>query len=137
MAQEEVIIKNNNNDDWSKDYLIGRLKKHLAIVEIGPDDYINNLGDKTNWDYLESRKYYNRAHHYLKIGAFSDRSVSIFFVVNLSDLTKRLIQELCQLVDERDRRLVLKQSVARIFEDINFELYHDSISKVLKVELRP
>ena len=67
MTQEVIII---NDDNWSKDCLVSRLKKHLATVEIGPDDYIDNLGDKTNWDDLESRKYYNRAHHYLKIGAF-------------------------------------------------------------------
>jgi hypothetical protein len=82
------------------------------------------------------RLYMRRAHHFLKIGAFSNNNSVPVFVVNLSDLTKRLIQELCQLVDERDRKLVLKQSVPRIFEDIDFELYHDSISKVLKVELR-
>ena len=42
--------------------------------------------------------------------------------------------ELSQL-DEKDRTFVLKQAVGGIFEDINFDLYHDSISANLKVIL--
>ena len=45
-----------------------------------------------------------------------------------------MIYELSQL-DEKDRKFVLKQAVSRIFEDINFNLYHDSISANLKVIL--
>jgi len=38
-------------------------------------------------------------------------------------------------LDEKDRRFVLKQAVGRIFEDINFNLYHDSISTNLEIVL--
>ena len=57
------------------------------------------------------------------------------FAIYLSDLSDKLIKELHQLDDET-REYVLKQSVGRIFEDINSNLYHSSISKVLKVELK-
>ena len=45
-----------------------------------------------------------------------------------------MIYELNQL-DENDRKFVLKQAVGRIFEDINFDLYHNSISANLEVVL--
>ena len=124
----------DSNDDWTQDCLVGQLKQHLATVEVGINDYKDNLGDKRVFN-LETRKYYNRAYHFLKIGAFKPAPN---FVVNLSDLSKtsRLIKELEEL-DIADRAYVLRQAVGRIFEDVNFELYHDSISKVLKVELQP
>jgi hypothetical protein len=124
----------DSNDNWTQDCLVGRLKRHLATIEIDINDYKDNLGDKRVFN-LETRKYYNRAYHFLKIGAFKPAPN---FVVNLSDLSKtpRLIKELEQL-DIADRAYVLRQVVGRIFEDVNFELYHDSISKVLKVELQP
>jgi hypothetical protein len=118
------------DDPWLKSYLIDRLKQHLATAEIGINDYKNNLQDKRVFD---GRKYYNRAYHFLKVGSFKPVPP---FVINLSDLTRRLIKELYQL-DEQDRKYVLKQAVGRIFEDINFELYHSSISRTLDVDLQP
>jgi hypothetical protein len=122
----------DDEDPWLESYLVDRLKRHLATVESNVvNDYKDNLQDKRVFN-LESRKYYNRAHHFLKIAAFKPFPN---FVVNLSDLAPRLIKELYQL-GEQDRKLVLKQSVGRIFEDVNSELYHNSISRVLKVELQ-
>jgi hypothetical protein len=45
-----------------------------------------------------------------------------------------MIYELSRL-DEKDKKFVLKQAVSRIFEDININLYHDSISANLEVVL--
>jgi hypothetical protein len=56
------------------------------------------------------------------------------FKVSLSHLSPEMIYELSQL-DKKDRKFVLKQAVSGIFEDINFNLYHDSISANLKVIL--
>ena len=128
---DDKDVKDDVNACWSNSYLVDRLKLHLATVEISNKDYNDNLGDIRVFN-LESRKYYNRAHHFLKIGAFKPVPP---FVINLSDLTPRLIKELYGL-ENYDRRFVLKQSVGRMFEDIDFELYHNSISKVLRVELQ-
>jgi hypothetical protein len=125
----------NNNPSWNKLYIVDRLKQYLATVEINSNDYKDNLGDKRIFN-LECRKYYNRAYHFLKIGAFKP---SPHFVVNLSDLSTispRLIKEIQEL-DKADRAYVLRQAVGRIFEDVNSDLYHNSISRVLKVELQP
>lgn len=54
------------------------------------------------------------------------------FVVNLSDLSSRVIVELKVLQNTQD---VLKQAVGRIFENIDEQQYHLSIASQLKVRL--
>ena len=79
------------------------------------------------------RKYYNEAFDLLSIGAYNPGP---FFIINLSDLPERLRTELSSL-DKQTRQLVPKQAVGRIFEDINSDLFHNSISRVLKVKFEP
>ena len=109
-----------NYSEWTSAYLVDRLKQHLATIE---------TKDEVKYD---NRKYYNQAHDFSKIGAFKPVPS---FIVSLSDLSPRLIKELYSL-DSRDREYVLKQAIGRIFEDVNFEIYHNSVSKVLKVKLQ-
>jgi len=103
--------------------LVDRLKQNLATITIA-----TITSTEKNYD---NRKYYNHAHNLLKIGAF--RPVT-FFPVSVSDLWPELLKEL-SILDKTDRSFVLKQAVGRIFEDINSELYHNSISSVLEVKL--
>jgi hypothetical protein len=65
------------------------------------------------------------------MGAMSPTPI---FYVDASDLSIELLEDLNEL-DVTTKDFVLKQSVGRIFEDINPELYHNSISKVLRVKL--
>jgi hypothetical protein len=105
---------------WTTSCLVERFKLELARVVIEKRDQLDN------------RKYYNQAHNLLKIGALKPTP---FFVVYLSDLSPQLIKELHSL-DSKDRQFVLKQAVGRIFEDVNPTLYHNSISRVLRVKLQ-
>lgn len=107
----------------TKECAVDRLKQHLATIE-GAD-----LSDE-----YDTRKYYNQAHGMLKIGAFKPAPP---FIVFLADLKKNpdLIRELHSL-DNTDRTFVLRQAVGRIFEDVNFKIYHTSVSRVLKVKLQ-
>jgi hypothetical protein len=82
---------------------------------------------------IDDRWYYYKAYHYLKLGLFLQKDAPPF-KVSLSHLSPEIIYELYQLSD-KDRAFVLKQAVGRIFEDINFDLYHDSISTNLEVIL--
>jgi hypothetical protein len=113
---------------WTDSRLISVLKLHLSTV----DSYEPNNTDLLNTGKkFDSRKYYNQAYHYLRLGACNPIPD---FLISLSDLTPRLVKELSYL-ESQDRNYVLKQAVGRIFEDINTELYHDSISKALRVKL--
>ena len=113
-------------DLWSINYLIDSMKKHLANVK-QPIINRNEACDKP----VDSRKYYDQAYEMLKIGAFRPAPP---YIILLRDLTSKIIKELyCLDVDRRG--YVLKQAVGRIFEDVNSDIYHNSVSRVLKVQL--
>jgi hypothetical protein len=122
-------------DEWSNSCLVDNLKHHLATVKLSKSkentDLLDIENDKFNSYFclISNRHYVNQAFHYLKIGAYRNPPE---FLVSLSDLSPRLIKELATL-DIKERDFVLKHTVGRIFEDINLELYHNSISKVLNV----
>ena len=109
---------------WLTSYLIDHLKQHLATYT----EVITNKEGKT----AEVRIYYEQAFQLLKIGAYKPAPP---YIIQFSHLTSRLQTELDQL-DDIDRIYVLKQAVSRIFEDINLELHHSSISHVLRVVLQ-
>ena len=120
-----MTIEVNEHDAWTTNYLIDRLKQHLATFEIP-------VAPNNDERIFDNRKYYQQAHKSLFFGALKPVPP---FVINLSDLTHKIIKELHDL-DNESRRYVLKQAVGRIFEDINSDLYHNSISKVLEVKLK-
>lgn len=121
-TQQEIGIPSQLPVDlcWSTNYIIDRLKQRLASVV----------------DSFDNRIYYFQALKHLCVGACYDYDSTPYFVVDASDLTPRLIEEITELYNDDIRNFVLKQAVGRIFEDINFQLYHNSISKYLKVRLQ-
>ena len=102
---------------------IDKIKKVLASVN-STDLEENNF---------EEREYYYQAYQFQKLGLYKREDVPTF-KVKLSHLPQDIIYELSTF-DTNTRRFVLKQAVSRIFEDINFDLYHDSISNRLEVSL--
>lgn len=139
-----------------------RIKKDLAIIRLDINEYLKEIDKwKQNrdprlfyYDYeleldlsidtedpksierkiYNDRLYYYKAYHYLKLGVFK-REDAPPFKVKLSHLCPDIIYELSTLT-KQDRRFVLKQAVSRIFEDINFDFYHDSsVSNRLEVVL--
>jgi hypothetical protein len=117
-----------NEDIWTINYLIDAMKKHLANVK---QSLINVDEGCDNKERVESRKYYDQAYKMLKIGAFRPAPP---YIISLRDLTPKMIKELYSLDIDR-REYALKQAVGRIFEDLNCDIYHNSVSRVLKVQL--
>jgi hypothetical protein len=136
--------------------LVDSIKKQLATVIIDQESYIkeikkyknNRKPNQYNYDYkldldfsdnpnipfdIDDRWYYYKAYQFLKIGLFKSEDAPTFRV-QLRHLTHDIIFALLQL-DIETRKFVLKQAVSHIFEDINFDLYHDSISPNLEVSL--
>jgi hypothetical protein len=113
-----------SDEAWIISYLIDHLKQHLATYT----EVITNREGKT----AKVRIYYDQAFQLLKIGAYNPAPP---YIIQFFHFTSRLQTELDQL-DDIDRTYVMKQAVSRIFEDINLELYHNSISRVLKVVLK-
>ena len=106
---------------WTKQCLIDELFLQLA----GTKQIIKH-NDKS----VTIRKYYNQAHRLRPWIAAANPTPK--FVINLCDLTPRIIAEIKTL---EDSKYVLKQAIGRIFENIDFRQYHLSISKVLGVLL--
>ena len=113
-----------SDDAWLTSYLIDHLKLHLATY--------TEIKTSSEGETIHVRFYYDQALQMLKIGAYNPAPP---YVIQFSHLTPRLQSELDQLYDI-DLIFVLKQAVSRIFEDINPELYHNSISRVLRVVLQ-
>jgi len=133
---EKDIEKDSNDPEskseiWSDDYLVSRLKEHLGSVTLSNNKF--RTGELNDERVFDSRKYYNQAYQFLKIGASPARQAPSY-LIDISDLSSDLIKELARL-DLADRKFVLKQAVWRLFEDINATLYHNSISKSLNARL--
>ena len=107
------------NTRYTLSATIDKIKKVLASVTSNED--------------IEDRLYYYQAYDFQKLGLYKREDVPAF-KIKLSHLPHDIIYELAQYNDQ-DRKFVLKQSVSRIFEDINYDIYHDSISERLEVEL--
>ena len=148
------ISKINNRYTFSA--IPDKIKKELANVKFNVDEYKKKINkykqdrrpNQCYYDYdleldfsenpkipfdIDNRWYYYKSYHYLKLGLFLKKDAPPF-KISLSHLSPEILFELSQL-DEKDKKFVLKQAVGRIFEDINFELYHDSISANLEVIL--
>jgi hypothetical protein len=98
---------------------IDKIKKVLASVTSNED--------------IEDRLYYYQAYDFQKLGLYKREDVPAF-KIKLNHLPHDIIYEISTF-DANTRRFVLKQAVSRIFEDINFDLYHNSISNRLEVSL--
>ena len=123
LRKNNLRLDDADSMPWSISYIIDRLKQHLANVRY------TLTNDKL--ETVEGRKYYDQAYIMQNIGALRPTPS---FIIYLSDLTPKLIKQISEL-DNESRGYVLCQAVGRIFEDLNSELYHNSISKVLKVRL--
>jgi hypothetical protein len=102
-------------DEWITDRTVEALKIELGMFE--QDD---------------KRKYYDQA-RYLIYHIPVYRPIPPFKIW-LSDLTDRMKDEFKGL-NKKTLKFVLKQSVGRIFEDIDASYYHTSISRLLEIVL--
>lgn len=109
---------------WTTNYLIDRLKQHLTTYT----EVITNNEGKT----APARVYNDQAFQLQKIGRYKPAPP---YIIQFSHLTPRLQAELNQL-DDIERMYLLKQAVVRIFEDVNMGIYHNSVSRVLRVVLQ-
>jgi hypothetical protein len=120
--QQNHIDANEHIEYWTEEYLIDELFLQLASTK--QTMYHN---DKSITVY----KYYHQALALRKWIPIARPAPA--FVVNMSDLSVRLLAEL-KILD--DPQIVLKQAVGRIFENIDAGQYHLSIASKLKVRFK-
>jgi hypothetical protein len=117
-------------DFWT----IGCLIDELAFCLSSVASYV--IKEDTNQIHI-THKYYDQAEWmFHRINVWKPTPE---FVINISDLTTRLKKELKEISSTPETlNDVITQAVARIFEAVNFELYHKSgIAGKLRWRLEP
>ena len=124
-AQLEIERGLNDNDIeyWTIEHLIDELFLLIAKKR----EIISYNGKK-----ITIYKYYNQVLRTWKWIPISKPKA--IFVVYVSDLTPRIFYELKSL-DKHTAQYVLKESVKRIFENIDFKFYHEHIEGNIDVVL--
>jgi hypothetical protein len=117
------IFNDINIEYWSIEHLIDEL-----FLQIAKKREIINYNNKKITIY----KYYHQALRMWKWIPISKPKAK--FIINISDLTARLYCELKSL-EKHTVQYVLKESVKRIFESIDFKFYHEHIEDNLDVVL--
>ena len=117
------VLNDIDIEFWTIEHLIDEL-----FLQIAKKREIINYKDKKFTIY----KYYYQALRMWKGIPISKPKAK--FIVNISDLTPRIYCELKSL-ENHTAQYVLKESVRRIFENIDFKLYHEHIENNLEVVL--
>lgn len=121
--EEEVLLP-----CWTEECLIDEIFLQLA----GTKEIVKHNGKS-----ITIHKYYHQAftqRKWIPIAARRKNPVPQF-IVNMTDLTTRIIAEL-KTLDRDGYEYVLKQAVGRIFENIDSRQYHLSIARNLEVVLK-
>ncbi len=123
-ANEIVRVRDASDIEyWTMAHLTDELFLQLAKIK----EILNYNGKK-----VTIYKYYNQALRMWKWIPISKPKAK--FIINISDLTSRIYCELKSL-ENHTSQYVLKESVKRIFENIDFKFYHEHIANNLEVVL--
>lgn len=115
-------------DDWTAE----RLKEEFFLCLASASEKKYNDQGKA----VTVRKYYAQARY--KMYLIPVAKPSLPFVIYFSDLSPRIkegFRDYCKEINERNITLFLKEVAGRFFENLDFEYYHDSIMKGLRVRI--
>jgi hypothetical protein len=111
---------------WMTECLVDQLFLCLA----GTKEYITT---DNNGRPIPVKKYYSQARQLMKWIPIARPAPE--FVINIGDLKSKVRKEIESIIDSPTTlQYVLTQAVGRIFENIDFDYYHLSIARNLKVK---
>jgi hypothetical protein len=114
-----------DNEFWTIERLVDKLFLRMAKVT----EKVNNNGKE-----IHVKKYSRQARELLRWIPIAKPSPA--FVIYVSDLTPQLVAQLEDLITAPDNlRYVLTQAVARIFENLDFDRFHMSVARNLRLRL--
>jgi hypothetical protein len=120
----------NQNEPWTIEYTVDKLAVCLAEVK----ENVVAATSNNNCKEIPARKYYLQARELSRWIPIAKPTPA--FIICISDLTPQLKTEIVQLIRSPDNlRYVLTQAVGRIFENLDFEYYHLSIARNLRVRI--
>jgi hypothetical protein len=120
---------NEQGEYWTIEYLIEQLILNLCSIR---QTTINDNGRA-----LTIRKYYAQARELMKWIPIARLSLNEF-VINISDIRPEIRKEIESISNNhKTLQYVLTQAVGHIFENLDFEYYHLSIARNLRVRFEP
>jgi hypothetical protein len=123
---------NEQREYWTIECLIDQIFLNLCGTR---QTIINDNGRS-----VTIRKYYAQARELMKWIPIA-RLPSNEFVINISDIKPEIREEIESIVNiannHKTLQYVLTQAVGRIFENLDFEYYHLSVARNLRVRFEP
>jgi hypothetical protein len=123
---------NEQREYWTIECLIDQIFLNLCGTR---QTIINDNGRS-----VTIRKYYAQARELMKWIPIA-RLPSNEFVINISDIKPEIREEIESIVNiansHKTLQYVLTQAVGRIFENLDFEYYHLSVARNLRVRIEP
>jgi hypothetical protein len=129
VLEQDNELKNNQKEYWTIECLIDQLFLNLCSSR----QTITNNSGRT----ITIRKYYAQARELMKWIPIA-RLPSNEFVINISDIIPIIKEEIESVANSpKTLQYILTQAVGRIFENLDFEYYHLSIARNLRVRFEP
>ena len=122
--------KDGPEDLWTTE----RLKEEFFLCLANIKEKIYNDKGKA----VTVRKYYAQARYKMFLIPVGSLSPFATFVIHFSDLTPRIQEEFteyCKDIKEKRLTIFLKEVAGKFFENLDFEYYHGSIMRSLRVRL--
>jgi hypothetical protein len=121
--------ENGQKEYWTTECLVDQLFLNLCSSR---QAIVNDNGR-----IITVRKYYAQARELMKWIPIA-RLPSNEFVINISDITPAIRKEIESIVNSpKMLQYILTQAVGRIFENLDFEYYHLSVARNLRVRFEP
>jgi invasion protein IalB len=121
--------ENEQIEYWTIECLIDQLFLNLCSIK---QTIINDNGRA-----VTIRKYYALARNLMRWIPIA-RLPSNEFVINISDIRPAVRKEIESVANKhKTLRYILTQAVGRIFENLDFEYYHLSVARNLRVRFEP
>jgi hypothetical protein len=136
MANDSIVVfeqdsesRNNQKEYWTTECLVDQLFLNLCSSR----QPITDDSGRT----ITIRKYYAQARELMKWIPIA-RLPSNEFVINISDIIPAIREEIESVANSpKTLQYILTQAVGRIFENLDFEYYHLSIARNLRVRFEP
>jgi hypothetical protein len=121
--------RNEQKEYCTIEYLVDQLFLNLCSSK---QTIINDKGRT-----ITIRKYYAQARELMKWIPIA-RLPSNEFVINISDINLAITKEIESVANSpKTLQYILTQAVGRIFENLDFEYYHLSVARNLRVRFEP
>ena len=134
--QRQTPIVKVDEEVWSIECTVDELQLDLCrakeVITVDQGFYVNGQRYVRT---LTVHKYYRQARELMKWIPIARPPLA--FVINTSDLSLKLIKELEAWINHPTFSYILKEAAGRIFENLDFSRYHQSIARCLKVRLEP